>query len=318
MLTTMLADPAPDARHSDQLIASISTAISGVWRGPRQAVELVVAAWLARGHVLVEDIPGVGKTTLARAMARVLGGSFRRLQCTPDLLPGDVTGISLYDQRQATFVFRPGPVFCDVLLADELNRTPPRTQSALLEAMAEGQVTVDGETRPLADRFLCIATQNPHDQAGTYALPDSQRDRFLVCMPLGHPGHDAELELLRRDGAEADLARLQPLGTPEQLDALRARCAAIRVDDSVQRYLLALIQATRTAKGLALGASPRAAIGLQRAARARAMLHHRDFVIPDDVQHLAVPCLAHRVTARAGQDPSAVVRALVEAVPVPR
>lgn len=309
-----IVDPHPAVQTARRLVENVAR----VWRGARPAVELVVAAWLARGHVLVEDLPGVGKTTLARALAASLGGVCRRLQGTPDLLPGDVTGIALYDQQASRFVFRPGPVFADVLLADELNRMPPRTQAALLEALAEGQVTVDGETRPLPARFVCLATQNPHDQAGTYPLPDSQRDRFLICTSLGLPNAEAELDLLRTDGAEPELAQLRPVAKADELDRLRASAAAVTVEESVQRYLLALIHASRTSKALAVGASPRAAIGLQRAARARALIAGRAFVLPDDLQALAVPCLAHRVTARANHDPATAIRALVETVPVPR
>jgi MoxR-like ATPase len=298
--------------------SALVAAVTSVYRGPRRAAELTVAAWLARGHVLVEDVPGVGKTTLARALAAATGGDFKRVQCVPDLMPADITGSSVWDEHARTFVFHPGPVFCDVLLADELNRTPPRTQAALLEALAEGQVTCDGATRPLPSRFCCLATQNPIDHAGTYPLPDSQRDRFLLCFRLGYPEADAELELLRRDGAGADLARLHAVVDRERAEALRSATAAVRVDDAVRRYVLALIDATRHHKSLALGASPRAALGLQRAAQAWAVLAGRDFAIPDDVQALAVPALAHRVVSRGAADAVEAIAHLVEAVPVPR
>ncbi|MBA3685619.1 MAG: AAA family ATPase, partial [Planctomycetes bacterium] len=227
-----------------------------------------MVAFLAGGHVLLEDIPGVGKTTLARALAQATGGRFRRLQCTPDLMPADITGVSIYDEQERKFVFHPGPLFCDVMLADELNRTPPRTQSALLEAMSENQVTVEGVAMALPRTFFCIATQNPLDQAGTYPLPDSQRDRFLVTYRLGYPDGAAELELLVRDGADSDLARLGTILDGDAATRLRQEVRSIAVEESVRRYLLAVIQATRTHKAIHTGASPRAALGLQRACQA--------------------------------------------------
>src|SRR3954471_21786996 len=231
-------------------VQRLTDAIAGVYRGGRQAIELTVVAFLAGGHVLLEDIPGVGKTTLARALAGAIGGGFKRLQCTPDLMPSDISGISIYDDQEKRFRFHPGPLFCDVLLADELNRTPPRTQSALLEAMSEGQVTVDGSPMRLSDSFFCIATQNPVDHVGTYPLPDSQRDRFLLSFRLGYPAPDNELALLRRDGAEDDLARLTPVIDREQARELRKRTRQVKIDDQVRAYLLEVVHATRGAKGL--------------------------------------------------------------------
>jgi MoxR-like ATPase len=297
---------------------AIIDGICGVFRGAHRPAELLVAAWLARGHVLVEDIPGVGKTTLARALAAATGGTFKRVQCVPDLMPADITGTSIWDERSHAFAFHPGPVFCDVLLADELNRTPPRTQSALLEALAENQVSVDGEARQLPTRFFCIATQNPLDHAGTYPLPDSQRDRFLLRFALGYPDQAAELELLRRDGAGADLGRLGALVDAAGAERLRSAAAAVKLTDEVRTYCLALVRATRGAKGLAVGASPRAALGLQRLAQARALIAGRDFAVPDDVQGVAVEALAHRVVARGAADAAQAVRDAVAAVAVPR
>lgn len=302
----------------DQVLTQLTQSLRRVYQGSPQPIELLITAWLARGHVLIEDIPGVGKTTLARAFAAAIGGSFKRVQCTPDLMPADITGVSVYDERDRKFVFHPGPVFADVLLADELNRTPPRTQAALLEALGEGTVTVDGEPRRLNERFFGIATQNPLDHAGTYPLPDSQRDRFLLCFRLGYPEADAEFAVLERDGAEAALAQVVPLIDAALAQQLRAAVQVIRLEETVRRYLLDLIRATRSAKGLLQGASTRAALGLQRASQARALLRGRDFVIPDDVQALAVPCLAHRVTARAGTVSETAVQALVESLQVPR
>lgn len=299
-------------------IARLTSAIAGVYRGGRTTIDLVVTAFLAGGHVLIEDIPGVGKTTLAKALAMCIGGPFRRLQCTPDLMPADVTGVSVYDERERVFTFHPGPVFCDVLLADELNRTPPRTQSALLEALSEGQVTVEGTAKPLSPHFFCVATQNPLDHVGTYPLPDSQRDRFLLAFRLGYPQAEAELDLLAHDGAETDLARLTPVFDAGTVERLRTLTRRVRVEDSVRRYLLELVRATRQAKGLVQGASPRAGLGLQRAAQARALMQGRDFLIPEDVQSLAVAALSHRVSARAGQQAEALIHGLLETVPVPR
>ncbi len=304
----------PEAASAQAIVDAIAT----VFRGGRRAAELTVTGWLARGHLLIEDVPGVGKTTLARALAGATGGSFKRVQCVPDLMPADITGNSVWDEREHRFVFHPGPVFCDVLLADELNRTPPRTQSALLEALAEGQVTADGEARPLAARFCCIATQNPTDHAGTYPLPDSQHDRFLLRFALGYPDEAAELELLRRDGAASDLSRLTAVVDAAGAERLRSAAAAVTVSDEVRAYALALVRATRAAKGLALGASPRAALGLQRLAQARALLAGRTFATPDDVQGIAVEALAHRVVARGAGDPEQAVRDAVASVAVPR
>jgi MoxR-like ATPase len=281
-------------------------------------MELLLVGWLCQGHVLIEDIPGVGKTTLARALALASGGSFQRLQCTPDLMPGDITGVSIFDEQERRFVFHPGPVFADVLLADELNRTPPRTQSALLEALAEGHVTVDGQPRPMPAGFFCIATQNPVESHGTYPLPESQLDRFLLRFGLGYPPRDHELSLLASDGTVLALTRLQPVLDGAGATALRAAVAQIHIAAELQGYVLDLVQATRQHPSLRVGASPRAAIGLQRAARARALLAGRDYVLPDDVQALAGPCLAHRVVARGGADADEVLTGIVTGVAVPR
>jgi len=299
-------------------IAALRSALSLVYRGNAQAIDLLLTCFIARGHALVEDIPGVGKTTLARALAAATGGTFKRLQCTPDLMPADVTGVSIYDERERSFRFHPGPVFTDVLLADELNRTPPRTQAALLEALSESQVTVDGEARPLAPTFFCVATQNPLDHVGTYPLPDSQRDRFLLSFRLGYPEAAEELTLYERDGASHDLDSLHPVLDAAALRRLRAQAQVVRLEGSLRRYLLDMIRATRSAKGLLQGASPRAGLGLQRAAQARALLAGRDFVIPDDIQALVGPCLSHRVMARPGANIEALLNQVMEGVAVPR
>lgn len=300
------------------LIRHFIDTLCQVYRGPREMVGMLTAAFLAGGHVLLEDIPGVGKTTLARALARSIDGSFRRIQCTPDLMPSDITGISIYDEVAREFKFHPGPAFCDILLADELNRTPPRTQSALLEAMNENQVSVDGIARPLSDIFFCMATQNPQEQVGTYPLPESQSDRFLLCFALGYPEHDAEIGLLASDGADQQLEAMEPVLTRDQVIGLRRQVRAVNVSDDVRHYLLSIIEATRSHNAVMTGASPRAALGLQRAAQAWALIHDRTFIIPDDIQHLVEACLAHRMMLRSGQSAAAVLGDVIDQIPVPR
>jgi MoxR-like ATPase len=302
----------------DDLLDPLRNQLAAVYRGNPDGIELVLTALVAGGHILLEDIPGVGKTTLARALAQVVGGRFQRVQGTPDLMPGDIIGLSIYEEQQGAFRFHPGPIFCDVLIADELNRMPPRTQSALLEAMSEGQVSVDGASRPLAPTFFCIATQNPHDQVGTYPLPESQTDRFLLRFSLGYPEESAEYELLRSDGAQGALDGMQTVCDPERLLALRQTARRVALSDEVRHYLLALINATRTASAVHIGASPRAAIGLQRAAQARALLSGRDYVIPDDIQQLALPALAHRIRVHAHKNAHDTMAAILDGVQVPR
>ncbi len=301
----------------------LASAIASVFHGSARsgglgAAELVTVGILARGHVLIEDLPGVGKTTLAKATARALGGDFRRIQGTPDLMPGDITGVSVWDERERAFRFHPGPVFSAVLLADELNRAPPRTQSALLEAMAESAVTIDGQARPLPEGFLCLATQNPLDQAGTYPLPESQRDRFLLRFSLGHPDRAHEAAVLRSDGADRALAALAPVADPAQLTLWRRETAAIAISDEVLDHLLAIIAATRSHRDLVQGASTRAALGWQRAAQGLARLRGRAFVTPDDLHALAEPALAHRLIARPGASPAQVIDDLLTRTSVPR
>jgi MoxR-like ATPase len=273
----------------DELRRTVERALEG----KNEVVELALVALLARGHLLIEDVPGVGKTTLARALSHAVGGELRRVQFTSDLLPSDVLGVSVYDQRRGEFVLRQGPIFANVLLADEINRASPRTQSALLEAMNEGQVSLDGQTLPLPDPFFVIATQNPQDFAGTYPLPESQLDRFLLRVRIGYPPANVEVRLLLGDNTapKEDPAILDP----SRLVALQREAARIAIDPALGTYLHAIIQATRTSPLLSLGASTRGAIALASAARARAMLRGRAFCIADDIQDLAVPVLAHRI-----------------------
>lgn len=299
-------------------LRALHAAIRRVYRGDDRGIDLLLTAFLAGGHVLLEDIPGVGKTTLGKTLAAAIGGQLRRLQCTPDLMPADITGLSIYHESEHSFVFHPGPIFCDVLLADELNRTPARTQSALLEAMSEGQVTVDGESRSLTDCFFCIATQNPHDHVGTYPLPESQKDRFLLCFTLGYPQRQRERELLANDGSENDLARLEAVMDLDVARRLRSQARSIAVSDAIRDYILDLITATRSNPAVITGASPRSAIGLQRACQAYALMAGRDFVVPDDVQQLAEPALAHRIRPKVGQEADEIIAAAIAAVTVPR
>jgi len=290
--------------------------------GKAAQTRLLTVALLADGHVLLDDVPGVAKTLLVRATAAALGLSFCRVQCTPDLLPGDVTGSLVYDQRAGEFSFRQGPLFANIVLADEINRATPRTQSAFLEAMQERGVTVDGVTHALPDPFLVLATQNPVEQKGTFPLPEAQVDRFLLALRLGYPEAAEEVEMLERFRTRDPLAEVREVVAPDQVLAARAAVRAVHVSADVAAYVVALVRATREAARVRLGASPRAALALQRAAQAWAALDGRDFVVPDDVQALAGPVLAHRlVLARDalldGGTAGAVLDEVVAGVPVP-
>ena len=275
---------------------AVRGAVASVVVGASDTIELALIALLAGGHVLVEDVPGTGKTTLMKALAAALGCAFTRIQGTPDLLPSDVTGTSTYDPLNGTFNFRPGPIFGQVVLVDEVNRATPRTQAAFLEAIAEGQSTADGETRQLPKPFLVLATQNPIELEGTFPLPEAQLDRFLVRAPMGYPSADEELEVVRRFAGDTHRpAPIQPRVSPETVLEMQQTVAQVHVSDAVASYATSIVRATRCAPGVAFGASPRAAVGLVRAARARAAINGREFVLPDDVQALAAPVLAHRL-----------------------
>lgn len=306
-----------------ELLHTITAELSRAVVGNTTALEQVLLAILAGGHVLLEDLPGLGKTFLARCVATVLGCEFKRIQFTPDLLPSDITGASLYDPRTAEFSFRPGPVFTQLLLADELNRTPPKTQAALLEAMAEGQVSVEGLPRRLPEPFIVIATQNPLEFEGTYPLPEAQLDRFLVRVRLGYLSADLEWELLaRRVRRGLDPGTLRPLANPQVLAGLREAVEGVHVDESVGRYIVALLTATRRHPDLRVGASPRGGLALLGLARGHALLHGRDFVAPEDVKAVATPALAHRLTLAPelwvrGISADALLAAILETVPAP-
>jgi MoxR-like ATPase len=291
--------------------------------GKRDALELILLSLLSDGHVLIEDLPGVGKTLIARSFAQVCSMRFARVQFTPDLMPADVTGGSIYDQRTASFTFIPGPVFTNILLADEINRAPAKTQAALLEAMEERQVTLEGETRPLDPPFLVFATQNPIEYEGTYPLPDAQLDRFLVRISLGYPDRAAESELLlarARRGHER--VELEAVCDRDTLLELQREVELVHVSEPIADYAVAIVGATRESPQLSVGASPRGSLALMKLARARAALHGRDFVKPDDVKHVAVPALAHRLTLSPElwvqrTDPAEIVTSIVSSVPAP-
>ncbi len=315
-----LTDPQHLAQRASAILDEVERAIVG----KRPALELVLAALLADGHVLLEDYPGLAKTLVARSFAAVIGVQFSRIQFTPDLMPGDVTGASIFNQRTAEFEFRSGPVFTNVLLADEINRAPPKTQSALLEAMAERQVTTEDRTRALQRPFLVLATENPIEYEGTYPLPEAQLDRFLVRTRIGYPSADAEWEILRRRlERSADEVALRPVVDRDGLLAMQAAVERVHVSESIGRYIVELVTATRSARGVEVGASPRGSLALMKLARVRAALDGRGFVVPDDVKQLAVPALAHRLTMRPelwtqSASDEEVVGQILDEVPVPR
>ncbi|MGH3328219.1 MAG: AAA family ATPase [Streptomycetales bacterium] len=277
----------------------MQAAADSVIEGKPEVVRLALAVLLAEGHLLIEDVPGVGKTMLAKALARSLDCSVRRIQFTPDLLPSDVTGVSVFDQRRRDFQFKPGAIFANIVVGDEINRASPKTQSAMLECMKERQVTVDGTTHQLERPFMVIATQNPVEMEGTYPLPESQRDRFMARVSMGYPDPDAELTMLDTHGASSPLDDLEPVADAQEVRKLIEIVREVHVSPPVQRYAIGLVTATRSAPELRLGASPRATLHLVRAAKAAAALDDRDYVLPDDVQRLAVPVLAHRLLLAA-------------------
>lgn len=293
-------------------------AVDEILLGKDRQVRLALACLLARGHLLIEDLPGMGKTILSHALARVLGLSFQRIQFTSDLLPGDILGTSVFDKDSGQFVFHPGPIFAELVLADEINRATPKSQSALLEAMEEGQVTIEGATRPLPEPFFVIATQNPASQGGTFSLPESQLDRFLMRLSLGYPGRAAERSLLLGEARRDLLPRLEPLLDHAALAAFQAEVPKVRASDALVDYVLRLVEATRTQPAFALGLSPRGSLALLAAARAWALLAGRDYVIPEDVQAVLPAVAGHRLRDQAdptGHGGGALVQWLLREVP---
>lgn len=285
--------------------------------GKSEAIRLVLVALLGGGHALLEDVPGVGKTLLAKSLARSIDGKFQRLQCTPDLLPTDITGTNIWNPKSGEFTFLPGPIFANVLLADEINRATPRTQSALLEVMEEGQVTVDGVSRAVPTPFFVIATQNPIEYQGTFPLPEAQMDRFMLSLSLGYPSEAEELQMLQRVDKNIKVADLQPCITLAEVQELRQICAQVRVESSLQQYILELVRATRQDEEISLGVSPRGTMALQRATQALAFLLGRDYAIPDDVKFLAPYVLCHRLIPAGGRKARTVMERLLRAVPIP-
>lgn len=282
-------------------VAAACEQVASVLLGKDEQIKLAVTCLIARGHLLIEDLPGMGKTTLAHALAQVLGLSYQRIQFTSDLLPSDILGVSVFNQTDGQFSFHPGPVFSQILLADEINRSTPKTQSALLEAMEEGQVTIDGESRQLPDPFFVIATQNPLSQAGTFHLPESQLDRFLMRISLGYPSEAAERALFQGEDSRTLLTRIKPALTPAQLNKLRAAIDEVKVSDAVLDYLQRLVNHTRTAPQYSYGLSPRGALALLKSAKTWALLHRRKYLLPEDLQTLFAPVVAHRVKGTGEQ-----------------
>jgi len=316
------AAPATDA---PVLLEKLRINLESVLLGKGEVVQLAMVALLAEGHILIEDVPGVGKTLLAKALARSLACTFHRIQFTPDLLPSDLIGTSVFHQPSGMFVFNPGPLFAQVVLADEINRATPRTQSALLEAMSDRHVSVDGQTRPLGPPFLVLATQNPFEFEGTYPLPESQLDRFLMRLRVGYPARAAEKEVLNQPRAGEPVERLGPVISALEIMALQEQVRAIRFEERLQNYLLDIVDATRVSPEVLLGASTRAGLSLYRAAQALALVLGRDFVVPDDIKRLALPVLAHRCvvnsrfvsTLKKSDQTDSILTEILESTPVP-
>jgi MoxR-like ATPase len=308
-----------------QVVSQLQRSIARVIYGKEDAIQLALITLLARGHLLIEDVPGVGKTTLAQALAKSFHCTFQRIQFTSDLLPSDVLGVSVYNSESHDFEFRPGPIFANVVLADEINRTTPRTQSALLEAMNEAQVSMDGKTQPLPQPFLVVATQNPVEHHGTYPLPESQLDRFLMRIKMGYPSHETEREILRKRIGDDPLNSLEPVADLHDVIAMQEATARVKVDSSLHDYALEIVNRTRKTDLLTLGVSPRGTLMLQRAAQAKAFLDGRDYCLPDDFKQLAVPVFSHRVVAslrhaslqKKSETTESILRDIVESVPVP-
>ena len=313
-----------DARVSEKIQQLVDN-VEHIIFGKREVVKLCVTGLLARGHVLIEDIPGIGKTTLAQSLALSIDCPFCRIQFTSDMLPADILGVSVLNPKTTEFEFRPGPIFASIVLADEINRTPPKTQSALLEAMSEFTVSTDGKTYPVPQPFMVIATQNPIEYEGTYTLPESQLDRFMLRVDMGYPPGQDELRIMRRRDPSKALAALEPVLTAAQVLELQEHVGQVRVDDSVADYILAIVQGTRNHEHVRLGASPRGSAALYETAQARALIEGRDYATPGDVKQMAVPVLSHRLIVKsrgadlvaAAQERAAIVQDILKQVPVP-
>ena len=312
-----------DGQPGSALLAKLRDNLASVFLGKPEVIELALVTLLAEGHLLIEDVPGIGKTLLAKALARSLECTFHRIQFTPDLLPSDLIGTSVYHQPSSEFIFKPGPLFAQVVLADEINRATPRTQSALLEAMSDRQVSVDGETRPLEAPFIVLATQNPYEFEGTYPLPESQLDRFLMRLRIGYPDRKAEREILTRHRAGEPVESLQPVVRAADIATMQQSVRQVRVEDSLGDYVLDLIEGTRSHPDVYLGASTRAALSLYRASQALAWFAGRQYVVPDDIKRLVQPVLAHRILAKnlrqgnRNDAAEAVIRDVMSRTPVP-
>lgn len=293
--------------------------------GKPEVIRLAIGGLLARGHLLIEDVPGIGKTTMARALAKSIDCSFQRIQFTSDLLPSDILGVSIFDQRKQDFEFRPGPIFAHVILADEINRTTPKTQSCFLEAMSDLQVSVDSVTFDLPNPFLVLATQNPMEFHGTYPLPESQLDRFMLCLRIGYPPISEEKRMLKSHTSHSPIETLSPVLCVEEILKLQEEVERVRLDDSLLDYILSIVRATREFKGIELGVSPRGALHLQRASQALALIEGRDYCIPDDIKRMALPCFCHRIVisvkyeaqGKRGQMAERAMREILQATPVP-
>ncbi|WP_009633811.1 AAA family ATPase [Synechocystis sp. PCC 7509] len=300
-----------------QLLDTLTENLGRTIVGKSEAIRLVLVALLSGGHVLLEDVPGVGKTLLAKSLARSVDGKFQRLQCTPDLLPTDITGTNIWNPKNGEFEYLPGPVFANILLVDEINRATPRTQSALLEVMEEQQVTVDGVSRKVPIPFFVIATQNPIEYQGTFPLPEAQMDRFILSLTLGYPSQNEELQMLQRLQAGVKVEDLQPCISLDEVQELRKQCSQVKVETSLQQYILDLVRATREDEEIALGVSPRGTIALQKATQALAFLSDRTYAIPDDIKLLAPHVLSHRLIPSGGRKAKTVVEKLLRQVSIP-
>jgi MoxR-like ATPase len=316
----MVNDPALNSK-----ILNVHRAIETVVRGKPEAIKLSLICLLAEGHLLIEDVPGVGKTTLAHSLARTFDCTFRRIQFTSDLLPSDILGVSVFNQTGQTFDFRRGPIFANIVLADEINRTTPKTQSALLEAMSEGKVSVDSHTYPLPRPFMVVATQNPIEHHGTYPLPDSQLDRFLLRIKMGYPENEEEKTILRQQVRQPDLEHLRPVMLAEDIIQAQLQASEVRIDESLLDYIMAIVDATRRSEFLLIGASPRGSLALRRAAQALAYYEGRNYCIPDDIKHLALPVLAHRVIVsskfsspyKRSEEAEAILAEILQSIEIP-